>query len=98
MPRAFRRTGARGLYPPPSSGLLAIWDNAGTVHNALADHTMDEPYQIRPPRVMAALDCSALAGPRLSGVPGGVRQQQRIDVELGESAPPFRVVLRVEQQ
>src|SRR5690242_18696867 len=33
-----------------------------------------------------------------SGVPGGVRQQQRIDMKLRERAPPLRVMVRIKQQ
>ena len=40
---------------------VLMWDNIGTVHNAVADYTMDEPRYMRRVQVMATLDYPALA-------------------------------------
>ena len=40
---------------------VLMWDNIGTVHNAVADYTMDEPRYMRRTQVMATLDYAALA-------------------------------------
>ena len=42
-------------------GDVLMWDNIGTVHNAVADYTMDEPRYMRRLQVMATLDYGALA-------------------------------------
>ena len=42
-------------------GDVLMWDNIGTVHNAVADYTMDEPRYMRRVQVMATLDYAALA-------------------------------------
>ena len=42
-------------------GDVLMWDNIGTVHNAVADYTMDEPRYMRRLQVMATLDYAALA-------------------------------------
>jgi taurine dioxygenase len=38
-----------------------MWDNIGTVHNAVADYGPDEPRTILRAQVMASLDYAALA-------------------------------------
>ena len=43
-----------------SEGDVLMWDNIGTVHNAVADYTMDEPRYMRRVQVMASLDYAAL--------------------------------------
>jgi taurine dioxygenase len=43
-------------------GDVLMWDNIGTVHNAVADYMMDEQRYMRRPQVMATLDHMALAG------------------------------------
>ena len=43
-------------------GDVLMWDNIGTVHNAVADYTMDEPRYMRRLQVMATLDYAALSG------------------------------------
>jgi len=35
---------------------VAIWDNIGTVHNAIGDYIADEPRYMRRVQVMATLD------------------------------------------
>jgi len=42
-------------------GDVLMWDNIGTVHNAVADYTMEEPRYMRRLQVMATLDYAALA-------------------------------------
>ena len=42
-------------------GDVLMWDNIGTVHNAVADYTMDEPRYMRRLQIMATLDYAALA-------------------------------------
>ncbi len=42
-------------------GDVLMWDNIGTVHNAVADYTMDEPRYMRRLQVMATRDYAALA-------------------------------------
>jgi len=42
-------------------GDVLMWDNIGTVHNAVADYTMDEPRYMRRVQVMATLDYAALS-------------------------------------
>ncbi len=44
-----------------AEGDVLMWDNIGTVHNAVADYTMDEPRYMRRVQVMATLDYGALA-------------------------------------
>ncbi len=44
-----------------AEGDVLMWDNIGTVHNAVADYTMDEPRYMRRLQVMATLDYAALA-------------------------------------
>jgi taurine dioxygenase len=44
-----------------AKGDVLMWDNIGTVHNAVADYTMDEPRYMRRVQVMATLDYGALA-------------------------------------
>jgi taurine dioxygenase len=39
---------------------LAIWDNIGTVHNAIADYMPDEHRYMRRAQVMATLDYPTL--------------------------------------
>lgn len=39
---------------------VAIWDNIGTVHNAVADYMPNEPRYMRRAQVMATLDYPAL--------------------------------------
>jgi taurine dioxygenase len=41
-------------------GDVLIWDNIGTVHNAVADYTMEEPRYMRRLQIMATLDYPAL--------------------------------------
>ncbi len=41
-------------------GDVLMWDNIGTVHNAIADYLPDEPRYMRRAQVMATLDYSAL--------------------------------------
>jgi taurine dioxygenase len=43
-------------------GDVLMWDNIGTVHNAVADYTPDEPRYMRRLQIMATLDYAALAG------------------------------------
>jgi taurine dioxygenase len=43
-----------------SVGDVLMWDNVGTVHNAVADYTPQEPRYTRRAQVMAALDYPAL--------------------------------------
>ena len=40
---------------------MLIWDNIGTMHNAVADYPADEPRYMRRVQVMATLDYGALA-------------------------------------
>ena len=42
-------------------GDVLMWDNIGTVHNAVADYEMDEPRYMRRMQIMATLDYAALA-------------------------------------
>ncbi|MGE0222957.1 MAG: TauD/TfdA dioxygenase family protein [Acetobacteraceae bacterium] len=44
-----------------SKGDVLMWDNIGTVHNAVADYLPDEPRYMRRVQVMATLDYAALA-------------------------------------
>lgn len=44
-----------------TEGNVLMWDNIGTVHNAVADYTMDEPRYMRRVQVMATLDYARLA-------------------------------------
>ena len=37
-----------------------MWDNIGTVHNAVADYTADEPRYMRRVQVMASLNYQAM--------------------------------------
>ena len=37
-------------------GDVLMWDNIGTVHNAVGDYTADEPRYMRRVQVMATLD------------------------------------------
>jgi taurine dioxygenase len=39
---------------------VAIWDNIGTVHNAIGDYIADEPRYMRRVQVMATLDYQRL--------------------------------------
>ena len=41
-------------------GDLLMWDNIGTVHNAVADYMPDEPRFMRRVQVMASLDYGAI--------------------------------------
>jgi taurine dioxygenase len=43
-----------------SVGDVLMWDNIGTVHNAVADYMPDEPRTMRRAQVMATLDYAAL--------------------------------------
>ena len=43
-----------------SVGDVLMWDNIGTVHNAIADYTPEEPRYMRRAQVMATLDYPAL--------------------------------------
>lgn len=43
-----------------TQGDVLMWDNIGTVHNAVADYTADEPRYMRRVQVMATLDYPAL--------------------------------------
>jgi taurine dioxygenase len=43
-----------------TEGDVLMWDNIGTVHNAVADYTADEPRYMRRVQVMATLDYPAL--------------------------------------
>ena len=43
-------------------GDVLMWDNIGTVHNAVADYTSDEPRYMRRLQIMATLDYAALVG------------------------------------
>ncbi|MBV9250687.1 MAG: TauD/TfdA family dioxygenase [Acetobacteraceae bacterium] len=43
-----------------TEGDVLMWDNIGTVHNAIADYTMDEPRYMRRVQVMATLDYAAM--------------------------------------
>jgi len=43
-----------------SAGDVLMWDNIGTVHNAVADYMPDEPRYMRRAQVMATLDYPAL--------------------------------------
>jgi taurine dioxygenase len=45
-----------------TEGDVLMWDNIGTVHNAVADYLPDEPRYMRRMQVMATLDYAALAG------------------------------------
>ena len=42
-------------------GDVLMWDNIGTMHNAVADYGPDEPRLIHRVQVMASLDYAALA-------------------------------------
>ncbi len=44
-----------------SEGDVLMWDNIGTVHNAVADYLAEEPRMMRRMQVMATLDYAALA-------------------------------------
>jgi taurine dioxygenase len=44
-----------------TEGDVLMWDNIGTVHNAVADYMPDEPRYMRRVQVMATLDYAALA-------------------------------------
>ncbi|MBN8927739.1 MAG: taurine dioxygenase [Rhodospirillales bacterium 69-11] len=44
-----------------AEGDVLIWDNIGTVHNAVADYLPDEPRYMRRVQVMATLDYAKLA-------------------------------------
>jgi taurine dioxygenase len=44
-----------------AEGDVLMWDNIGTVHNAVADYTMDEPRYMRRVQVMATRDYAALS-------------------------------------
>ncbi len=44
-----------------TEGDVLMWDNIGTVHNAVADYLADEPRYMRRMQVMATLDYAALA-------------------------------------
>jgi taurine dioxygenase len=44
-----------------AEGDVLMWDNIGTVHNAVADYMPDEPRYMRRVQVMATLDYPALA-------------------------------------
>jgi taurine dioxygenase len=44
-----------------TEGDVLIWDNIGTVHNAVADYLPDEPRYMRRVQVMATLDYAKLA-------------------------------------
>lgn len=44
-----------------TEGDVLMWDNIGTVHNAVADYLPDEPRYMRRLQVMASLDYAALA-------------------------------------
>jgi taurine dioxygenase len=44
-----------------SVGDVLMWDNIGTVHNAIGDYTADEPRYMRRVQVMASLDYEKLA-------------------------------------
>ena len=44
-----------------TKGDVLMWDNIGTVHNAVADYEMDEPRYMRRLQIMATLDYAALA-------------------------------------
>ncbi|HET6183795.1 MAG TPA: TauD/TfdA family dioxygenase [Acetobacteraceae bacterium] len=44
-----------------TEGDVLMWDNIGTVHNAVADYMPDEPRYMRRIQVMATLDYAALA-------------------------------------
>lgn len=43
-----------------TEGDILMWDNIGTVHNAVADYMPDEPRYMRRAQVMATLDYAAL--------------------------------------
>lgn len=43
-----------------TEGDVLMWDNIGTMHNAVADYTADEPRYMRRVQVMATLDYPAL--------------------------------------
>ena len=43
-----------------TEGDVLMWDNIGTVHNAVADYLPDEPRYMRRAQVMATLDYTAL--------------------------------------
>jgi taurine dioxygenase len=45
-----------------ADGDVLMWDNIGTVHNAVADYLPDEPRYMRRAQVMATLDYAALVG------------------------------------
>ena len=38
-----------------------MWDNIGTVHNAVADYSADEPRPVRRMQIMATKDYARLA-------------------------------------
>ena len=44
-----------------AEGDLLMWDNVGTVHNAVADYGADEPRYMRRVQVMATKDYARLA-------------------------------------
>jgi taurine dioxygenase len=44
-----------------AEGDVLMWDNIGTVHNAVADYMPDEPRYMRRVQVMATLDYATLA-------------------------------------
>ncbi|MGH7153081.1 MAG: TauD/TfdA dioxygenase family protein [Acetobacteraceae bacterium] len=43
-----------------TEGDVLMWDNIGTVHNAVADYTADEPRYMRRLQIMATLDYAAM--------------------------------------
>jgi taurine dioxygenase len=43
-----------------TEGDVLMWDNIGTVHNAVADYTQDEPRYMRRLQVMATLDYASM--------------------------------------
>ncbi|HET6198505.1 MAG TPA: TauD/TfdA family dioxygenase, partial [Acetobacteraceae bacterium] len=45
-----------------SVGDVLMWDNIGTIHNAVGDYTADEPRYMRRVQVMATLDYSTIVG------------------------------------
>ena len=44
-----------------AQGDVLMWDNVGTVHNAMADYRPDEPRYMRRVQVMATKDYARLA-------------------------------------
>jgi len=44
-----------------TEGDVLMWDNIGTVHNAVADYGVDEPRYMRRVQIMATKDYAALA-------------------------------------